>query len=131
MKIEEAKQRLWATGKINTLSKVECDHIIDEIYKDTPENIRCDGCIHKPDIGENFKEECGTCSRFYADGWEPHTDSNIWIQVEEPKELLWYWSLQDQEGDWSISNYMFTESDVKDMTENYTRLDTLGSKNEI
>ena len=34
MKLEKAKQKLWATAKINTLSKVECDHLIDEIYDD-------------------------------------------------------------------------------------------------
>ena len=34
MNREEAKKKLWATGKINTLSKVECDKLIDEIYDD-------------------------------------------------------------------------------------------------
>ena len=30
----EAKQKLWATGSINTLSKVECDNLLNEIYDD-------------------------------------------------------------------------------------------------
>ncbi len=30
----------------------------------------CDNCIHKPQEGGNYPNECGVCSRFYADGWE-------------------------------------------------------------
>ena len=78
MKLEEAKQRLEDCVSNRDMKEIggkycgfyAVDDLIDEIYEDTQENIRCDGCIHKPDIGENFKEECGTCSRFYADGWE-------------------------------------------------------------
>ncbi len=31
---KESKKDLWACGNINTLSKVECDAIIDKIYND-------------------------------------------------------------------------------------------------
>lgn len=34
MTLEEAKQKLWATGKINTLSKVECNELLKEVYSD-------------------------------------------------------------------------------------------------
>jgi len=36
---EEAKQKLWATGKVNTLSKVECDNIINELCDDFDEEV--------------------------------------------------------------------------------------------
>ena len=47
---------------------------------------------------------------------------------EEPKELLWYWSVQQPDGDWEIEQYMDTETCIKQMYKNYTRLDALGSK---
>ena len=31
---EEAKKKLWATGNINSLSKVECDNILNLVYDD-------------------------------------------------------------------------------------------------
>lgn len=34
MTLKEAKQKLWATGSINTLSKVECDNLLNEVYDD-------------------------------------------------------------------------------------------------
>ena len=40
---EEAKQKLWATGIINTMSKVECDNILNEVY-DNFENRTCESC---------------------------------------------------------------------------------------
>ena len=47
---------------------------------------------------------------------------------EETKELLWFWSVQQPDGDWEIEQYMETETRIKQMYKNYTRLDTLGSK---
>ena len=90
--------------------------------------------IHKYFYDDTFENPFRISDSGMDVSWEMFDSKTLFTLKEpkkEPKELLWYWSLQDQEGDWSISNYMFTESDVKDMTENYTRLDTLGSKNEI
>ena len=42
------------------------DKLFDEVGKDTT----CDGCIHKPKEGENYPIECGTCCRWYGDGYE-------------------------------------------------------------
>ena len=65
---EQAKQKLCVAGKINTLSKVECDFLIDKIYDDF-EHISCDGCIYKPKRQgiDCYAEECGSCKRFYGD----------------------------------------------------------------
>ena len=43
---EEANQKLWATRNINTLSKVECDNILNEVYEDF-ENRTCNNCKAK------------------------------------------------------------------------------------
>ena len=42
------------------------DKLFDELEIDTT----CNGCRHKPEKGDNYPEECGTCSRFYGDGYE-------------------------------------------------------------
>ena len=34
MTLKEAKQKLWATGSITTLSTVECDNLLNEVYDD-------------------------------------------------------------------------------------------------
>ncbi len=34
---EESKKKLWNTGNINTLSKVECNALIDNIFDDHDE----------------------------------------------------------------------------------------------
>lgn len=31
------------------------------------EQLTCDGCINKPNIGDNYDDICGYCSRFYSD----------------------------------------------------------------
>jgi hypothetical protein len=47
------------------------DAVIAELTKEK----NCDGCIHKPNEGENYLEPCGTCSRFYTDFWEGKDDN--------------------------------------------------------
>ncbi len=47
---------------------------IDKIYDDFENKKTCDGCAHKPGANENYPEECGVCSRFYADEFEEETN---------------------------------------------------------
>lgn len=35
--------------------------------------IACKGCIHQPKREESYPEICGTCSRWYADGYATHS----------------------------------------------------------
>ena len=42
---EEAKKKIWDNKSINTISKVECDLVIDEIF-DEQEGKTCDYCIY-------------------------------------------------------------------------------------
>jgi hypothetical protein len=51
---KEAKQKLWACGNINTLSKVECDNILNEVFDDF-ESRTCESCRHcESQFGEMF-----------------------------------------------------------------------------
>lgn len=55
---EEAKQKLWATGSINTMSKVECDNILNEVYDDF-ENRTCESCKYwQYENAEALAETC-------------------------------------------------------------------------
>jgi len=38
--------------------------------QDSIKDQNCNGCIHKPKEGENYPIECGTCCRWYGDGYE-------------------------------------------------------------
>ena len=42
------------------------DKLFDEVGKDTT----CDGCKYQPKEGEYYPIECGTCCRWYGDGYE-------------------------------------------------------------
>ncbi len=42
------------------------DKLFDAVGKDTT----CNGCKYEPERGENYPEECGNCSRWYADGYK-------------------------------------------------------------
>jgi len=42
------------------------DKLFDEVERDTT----CNGCKHQPKEGENYPEVCGTCCRWYGDGYE-------------------------------------------------------------
>lgn len=42
----------------------------EEIVKNISD-MSCDGCVHRPEDGENYDEPCGTCRRFYGDYFEP------------------------------------------------------------
>ncbi len=42
---DEAKKGLWSTRNINTLSKVECNSILDAVYDDF-ESRTCENCKH-------------------------------------------------------------------------------------
>ena len=59
------------------INKEECTNfIVGKEYVDIFESIEideydlCNNCIYQPKENENYREECGTCSRFYADGYE-------------------------------------------------------------
>ncbi len=43
---------------------------INKIYDDFESEKTCNECIYKPEVNENYPEECGTCSRFYTDKFE-------------------------------------------------------------
>jgi len=62
-------------------SSAETIALINQIYDDFEKDLTiavsektCDGCIHKPKANENYPEECGVCSRFYADEFEELID---------------------------------------------------------
>ncbi len=44
--------------------------LIGEIFDAVELDTTCNGCKHKPEKGENYQEECGTCRRFYGDRYE-------------------------------------------------------------
>jgi len=59
------------------LEKSSVVEIVHKIYDDFEQGLgietsdkTCAGCIHKPKDGENYLDVCGTCSRFYGDGYE-------------------------------------------------------------
>ena len=45
MNREEAKKRIWENKSINTISKVECDAVIDDIFDDAKKKT-CDYCMY-------------------------------------------------------------------------------------
>jgi len=58
----------------------EINKHIDKIYDNFEQELQvatsdktCNGCIHKPKKGENYRLECGECSRFYADNYKGET----------------------------------------------------------
>lgn len=62
---EEAKQELWATRNINTLSKVECDNLLNKIYDDL-ESRNCTNCKwYKNEVCVN--DESRLCADFVSD----------------------------------------------------------------
>ena len=65
----------------NIVTTPEVEFLINKIYDDFEKDLTmavskktCDGCIHKPRSNENYPIECGTCSRFYADGFKEKKD---------------------------------------------------------
>jgi len=67
---EESKEKLWATGRINTLSKVECNELINEIYDDF-ESRTCESC-NASDYGNSFCLKLGirVTKDFLCNKWE-------------------------------------------------------------
>lgn len=47
--------------------------VIDAVF-DEFVNKYCDSCKHKPEEGEDYPMDCGTCSRFYGDKFEEKKD---------------------------------------------------------
>jgi len=90
----------------------------------------------KIEVLQAFKDgkEIEMC--LYNGKWKTITDkepmfnfgSVLYRVKEKPKGLLWFWSAQQPDGDWEIEQYMETETRIKQMYKNYTRLDALGSK---
>lgn len=83
---EEAKKKLWSSGSINTLSKVECDSIINEVFDSLEQHIKsleaqlsnkeqltCEGCVHLKQLTDEYGNYtmCGipieNCSRRLVD----------------------------------------------------------------
>jgi len=54
----------------NIVTTPEVEFLINKIYDDFEKEKICNGCIHEPKANENYPEECGVCSRFYADEFE-------------------------------------------------------------
>ena len=66
-----------------TSCKNMIEDLINDIYDDFEQDLTiavsektCEGCVNKPKENENYPIECGTCSRFYSDGFEEQTDEN-------------------------------------------------------
>jgi len=57
------------SNRIETILNRLFDGFETELAIATSEKT-CAGCIHKPKEGENYLDICGTCSRFYGDGYE-------------------------------------------------------------
>jgi len=62
-------------------SSAETIALINQIYDDFEKDLTmavskktCNGCINEPGANENYPEECGVCSRFYADEFEEETN---------------------------------------------------------
>ena len=87
---QDAIAQIWSSYNLKAI-KANVSHVVDaiwlnresmiaftnEIYDDFEAELTiatsdrtCENCIHKPEAGENYLEECGTCSRFYADNFE-------------------------------------------------------------
>ena len=74
---EDSKKKLWATGNINTLSKVECDSLIDKIYDNFDEKTR----YYEDMLDEQENEICENCKHLkkneciQLNDWDCYNDS--------------------------------------------------------
>ena len=63
-------EAMFNCGVLNTIGTKTSTELVKEIYDGFEKEKTCNGCINKQGTNENYSEECGVCSRFYADGFK-------------------------------------------------------------
>lgn len=89
---EEAKQKLWPTGNINILSKVECDKILEETFNHFEEQIleleTANTDLHNQIIMiEN--RTCENCKYCLEDS----NNTDVWLECRKPDSPMEYHSV--------------------------------------